>query len=223
MDLLGADQQLGLGALVVRRERDRVEDARLLLAVVAEVGEPAARELTHHPLRARAGVQAAHAHADRPARAGGRRRGDADQRVDLLRLQARDGRRARYGELRLDPRERAQRALAVEHARGDPPREVLDRERLADHHGLDRLGEDLGEARHVRALVRRVEIDRALDVGVVDGLLATVADADDLVDAGHAGLAQREVHRGLRRLDVVREHQIAGTHAVRHKGKLLRS
>ena len=154
-----------------------------------------------------------------PAR--GRRR-DADQRVDLLRLQARDGRRARDGELGLDARVRAQRALALEHARGDVAGEVLDRERVADHDRLDRLGEQLGEARHVHALLGGVEIDRALDVGVVERLVAAVADPDDLVQPGHARLAQRQVHRRARGLDVLGAREPGVLREVRHDREMLR-
>ena len=35
-----ADEQLGLGALVVRRDRDRIQDALALLGLVPHVGEP---------------------------------------------------------------------------------------------------------------------------------------------------------------------------------------
>ena len=42
--------------------------------------------------------------------------------------------------------------------------ELLDVQRLADHEALDRFADLLGEARHVDALVRRVEVDRALEL-----------------------------------------------------------
>ena len=38
--------------------------------------------------------------------------------------------------------------------------------RLAQHHGLDRLLHDLLEARHVRALLLRVEVHEALELGM---------------------------------------------------------
>src|SRR3972149_3677585 len=50
------------------------------------------RTAAQEPLRARAGVDAGRLDADRPPRATGRRGGDADQRDELLRAQARDGR-----------------------------------------------------------------------------------------------------------------------------------
>ena len=45
----------------------------------------------------------------------------------------------------------------------DVLRELLDEQRLADHDLVDRLVEELGEAGHVDAFLRRVEIDVALD------------------------------------------------------------
>ena len=64
---------------------------------------------------------------------------------------------------RRDPHLGPQRALALDDVRGDVLGELLDEERLADHDLLDRLLEQLGEARHVHALLRRVEIDGAVD------------------------------------------------------------
>ena len=80
--------------------------------------------------------------------------------------------------------------------------ERLDEERLADHDLVDRLAEDLGEARHVHALLGRVEVDRAGDLGG-EGLLAPfVADPDRLLDAGDPGAGQADPHLGRRGLDV---------------------
>ena len=70
-----------------------------------------------------------------------------------------------------------------DHLARDRARELLDVQRLADHEALDRLADLLGEARHVHALVRRVEIDRALELGGVETLLAAVRDADHALDA----------------------------------------
>src|SRR5919199_483172 len=48
-------------------------------------------------------------------------------------------------------------AHAADEVRCDVPREVLDEERLPDHDLLDRLREQLGEPRHVDALLRGAE------------------------------------------------------------------
>ena len=60
-----------------------------------------------------------------------------------------------------------QRLLALDDVRRDVLREHLDEEGLADDDLLDRLLEELREARHVHALLRGVEIDRALDLGAI--------------------------------------------------------
>jgi hypothetical protein len=62
---------------------------------------------------------------------------------------------------------------------------------------VDRLLEELGEARHVDALLPRVEVDRAVDRGRDELLAAAAPDADGLLDAGHADT--REAERDLRR------------------------
>ena len=90
----------------------------------------------------------------------------------------------------LDAHLRAQRALAPERLARDGAGELLDVQRLADHEALDRLADLLGETRHVHALVQRVEVDRALELGRVEPLLAAVGDADDALDARDAGACQ---------------------------------
>ena len=55
------------------------------------------------------------------------------------------------------------------------------------HHDLvDRLFEELGEPRHVHALLGRVEVDEAVDRRRDERLLVAVAHADGLLDAGHS-------------------------------------
>ena len=61
--------------------------------------------------------------------------------------------------------------------------ERLDEERLADHDLVDRLAEQLGEARHVHALLGRVEVDRAGDLGGERLLVPFVANPDRLLHA----------------------------------------
>ena len=67
--LARAEQQRGLAALVVRRDRDGVEDALAILLAVAELGQALVGVIAHQPLRARAGGDAVHPHADGAARA----------------------------------------------------------------------------------------------------------------------------------------------------------
>ena len=68
--------------------------------------------------------------------------------------------------------------------RGDVLGERLDEERLADHDLVDRLAEELREARHVHAFLARIEVDRARDLGGERLLVALVPDADRLLHAG---------------------------------------
>ena len=63
------------------------------------------------------------------------------------------------------------RSLPLDDLAGDVRRQLLDEERLLEHDVLDHLLEELREAGHVDALLRRVEVDGALDVGG-DQLLA---------------------------------------------------
>src|SRR5215203_2742714 len=82
-------------------------------------GQPLARARLHEPLRARAGGDALRAHADQPA--GSVLAGDsgAEQRVDLLRGDARLGRRLVLGVAGLDVHLGAPRLLAVADLLGD--------------------------------------------------------------------------------------------------------
>ena len=155
-----------------------------------------ARRAAHEPLRARAGVDAPRLDADDAPDALRRRGGDPDQRRDLLRRQPGHRRPALERVLRLDAHLGAQRVLTLDDVRRDVLGERLDEERLADHDLVDRLAEDLGEARHVDALLGRIEVDGARDLGGERLLVALVPDADRLLDAGHPGPGQAELDLG---------------------------
>ena len=71
----------------------------------------------------------------------------------------------------------------------------LSRERLAEHDRVDRLADDFLEARHVDAGLARVEVDEALEVGVVEVLLAVGLDPDHLLDPGHADPREADLGR----------------------------
>ena len=60
-------------------------------------------------------------------------------------------------------------------------------EPLADHHLVDRLLEQLGEAGHVNALLGGVEVDVAVDLRRDQGVPAAVAHSHRPLDAGHTG------------------------------------
>ena len=78
----------------------------------------------------------------------------------------------------------------------DVLREVLDEELLVDHDLVDGLLEDLGEARHVHALLGRVEVDEAVDLGGDERVAAAVLHAHGFLDAGHAGAREADSDLG---------------------------
>ncbi len=91
------------------------------------------------------------------------------------------------GKRRLDAHLGATRVLARAHELRDVLGQRLDLERrLAEDDLPDGLVDDLLEARHVCALLRRVQLDGALEAGREQLLAAVVLEADDLLDAGHA-------------------------------------
>ena len=66
----------------------------------------------------------------------------------------------------------------------------------------DRVVDDLLEARHVRALLVRAELDDALEARREQLLGAVLLDADHLLDAGHADAREAQLHRREASLDV---------------------
>jgi hypothetical protein len=74
---------------------------------------------------------------------------------------------------------------------------------LAEDDLADRVVDDLLEARHVRALLARAQVDEAVEPRGVERLVAGRLDADDLLDVGHADARQRDVQRGDLVLDVL--------------------
>ena len=82
---------------------------------------------------------------------------------------------------------RDERALALDDPGRDVLGEILDEEGIVVDDALDRLLEELGEPRHVNALLRRIEIDRAVDRGGDQLLARAAADPDRLLHARHTG------------------------------------
>ena len=159
-----ADEQRAAAALVVRRERHELEDP---LDVVAEarLGEPLGGAASNEALRAGAGIDPGRLDADDATRAGTGRGRDADQRDHLLGREAGDRRLPADRPARGDAHLGAERLLALDDVWRDPVRKHLDEQALSEHHVVDRLVEELGEARHVDALLVAREIDGALDLG----------------------------------------------------------
>ena len=153
------------------RKRHQLEDTRDVAVGEPGLEQPLRRGAADEPLSARARVDPGRLDADHAPDARGRRGGDPDQLHHRLRRQVGHGRAAGDGVLRLDPHFGTQCTLSLDDVAGDVLGERLDVERLCDHDGVDRLAEDLREAGHVDALLGRVEIDGAGDVGG-EGLLA---------------------------------------------------
>ena len=219
---LGADEQRAASALVVRRERDELEDA--LDVAVGEPGleQPVGRGAAHEPLRARARVDAeASTPTTRRTCCGDAAAIPISVAISCVGRPLTGVRRSSgyCASIRTSARSASWRSTMC--AR-DVLGQRLDEERLADHDLVDRLAEELGEPRHVHAFLGRVEIDGARDLGGERLLAALVADPDRLLDAGHAGAGQAERDVGRRRLQVdgrcVRECSPSGMNRSAHGG-----
>jgi hypothetical protein len=88
--------------------------------------------------------------------------------------------------------------------RGDVLREVLDEQLPVDHDLVDRLLEELGEPRHVDALLVWVQVDEAVDLGRDERVPATVLHAHGLPDARDTRAREPDPHLGRRCLQVGR-------------------
>ena len=84
----GADEERAAAALVVRRERDELEDPLDVAVVEARVEQAVGGRAAHETLRARAGVDPGRLDADDAPHALARGGGDPDQRDHLLRRRA---------------------------------------------------------------------------------------------------------------------------------------
>src|SRR5918994_3821268 len=202
---VAADEQRPDPTLVVRRERDELEDALDVARREARLEQAVSRALPDEALRAGAGVDPRRLDSDHPPDAALRGRRDPDQSEHRLGGEARHGRVALDGVPRSDPRLRPAGALPLDDLARDVRRQLLDEERLLEHDVLDHLLEELREAGHVDALLRRVEVDGALDVGGDQLLAGPVPDPDRLRDAGDPRAGQAEANLGLRCLEVFAE------------------
>jgi hypothetical protein len=107
------------------------------------------------------------------------------------------------GEASLHADLRAACVLAGSHELRDLLGELLDLERgLAQHNLADRVVDGLFEARHVRTLLVRSQIDDAFKARREQLLAAVVTDPDHLLDAGHADAGEAQLHGRQLRLHV---------------------
>ncbi|CAA9498491.1 MAG: hypothetical protein AVDCRST_MAG30-1774 [uncultured Solirubrobacteraceae bacterium] len=197
------DVQRAEAALVVRRDGHRVEDPLDVPVREPVLEQPLARGARDEALRARAGGHALGGDADEPPGAGLARDRRAEEGVDLLGPDAGDGRRAVLGVARRDRHLGTAGALPVADALGDVLGERLGAEAgLVEDDLADRLVDDLLEARHVRALLVRTQVDEALERRREQLFRPVLADPDDLLDPGDADPREREVQGRRLRLDV---------------------
>ena len=187
------------------RERDELEDALDVALREARLEQAVGRALADEALRAGAGVDPRRLDADHSPDAALRGCRDPDQAEHRLGGEARHGRAALDGVPGSDPRLRPAGALPLDDLARNVRRQLLDEERLLEHDVLDHFLEELREAGHVDALLRRVEVDGALDVGGDQLLAGPVPDPDRLRDSGDPRARQAEANLGLRRLEVFAE------------------
>src|SRR6266545_5149346 len=203
--MLAADVERPAAALVVGRDRDKLEDAFHVDVVEARLEQPLRGATAHEALRTRAGVDPGRLDAHDPAHARLRGRRDPDQRDHLLRREPCDRSPPRQRVARRDPHLCAACRLPGDDVPRDVLGELLDEEGLLDHDLVDRLLEQLGEAGHVDALLLRIQIDRAVDLRGDELLRPAPPQADRLFDALHPGPGQAELHLGRRGLYVVEQ------------------
>ena len=96
----------------------------------------------------------------------------------------------------------------------DPVGERLDEQALAEHDLVDRLVEELREARHVDALLVAREVDRAVDLRGHQDLLLAAADPDRLLDPRHTRARERDLDRRRGGLHVADERKVHRGHAT---------
>src|SRR3954451_570427 len=196
----GPEEEGSPPALVVRGERDELEDAFDVSAVEARFGEAVRSFGADEALRARAGVDARRLHADDAPGGGSRGGGDPHESDELLRAESsyrsQPLDRVARGDLHLG----AEGMLSLDDVARDALREVLDEQLLVDHDLVDGLLEDLGEARHVDAFLGWIEIDEALDVGRDERVPPPMLHPDGLLHARHPGAGKADTDfwgRGL--------------------------
>ncbi len=184
------------------RERDELEDPLDITRLEPRLQQPLGRRATDEALGAGTGVDACRLDADDAAcavRRGGR---DADQRHHLLRRELRHRRLSPDRPERTDRHLCAERPLALDDAQRDVLGQLLDEERLVVDDGVDRLVEELGEARHVDALLIGGQVDGAVDRRRHHGASRGARDVHGLRHTRHARPGEADADVRLGRLEV---------------------
>jgi hypothetical protein len=208
--LLGSHEKGLAAALVVGRDRDEIEDPVDVRLIEAGIEESLGRPVADEPLRARARVDPGRLDAHRTPRSGLGRRGDPAERHHLLRREAGDRRAPVDRPLGANPDLGLHCPLPLDHALRDEFGQDLDEHCLPLDDQLDRILEELGEARHVDAFLIGGEVDGAVDRRGHDGLRVPATDAYCLLHTGDARPREGERDLRRRRLEVLIEPDDVG-------------
>jgi hypothetical protein len=200
----GSEVERSATALVVGGERDELEDPLHVRVVEPCFTEALGGLFADKPLGAGAGVDARSLHADDAPSVGLRRGRNPDQRHELLGAERRDRRQPLDWIPGRDLDLGAKRLLALDDMPGDVLGEVLDEELSVDHHIVDRLLEELWEARHMDALLGGVEVDEAVDLRGHESIAVAVLHPDRFLDSGDARAGQADSDLGLGGLQIGR-------------------
>ncbi len=197
------DVERSASALVVRRNRDEVEDLLDIAGLEPSLEQSLVRAVSDETLRAGAGVDPVRLDADDPTRPALGRRSDAAEHHHLLGPERGHRRSPANRPLRPNPHLGAQSVLALDDPARDLLREHLDEQRLAVDEEVDRTLEELREARHVHALLVGGEVDRAVDRRRHHRLGVSAADPHRLLHSGDPRAREGEPDLGLGGLEVV--------------------
>jgi hypothetical protein len=143
--------------------------------------------------------------ADDAARTACRRSRDAAEHHHLLGLEPGHRRPSANRPLGSDPDLRPDGVLALDDAARDLLGEHLDEQGLAVDDEVDRALEELGEARHMDALLVGGEVDSAVDHRRHDRLGVTAPDPHRLLHAGDTGAGEGEPDLRRRGLEILVE------------------
>ena len=209
--LRDADENASSAALVVRRNRQRVEGAACVVLAKAGIHELVQRVFAHHVLRTRAGSHAlglnAH-HVTRPYLVGVR---DAHERIGLFAPLAAHRRPSFQSELGAQTHLGTDRMLAANDLAGNRLDQPLDARgpcRRGQHVERSFL-QNLGEARHMHAGAVRGEIGNHRKLAVINGRTAVDLQMNDAPHACDAGAIECDSNLGLLGLTVGVETQAA--------------
>jgi mannose-6-phosphate isomerase len=202
--VIDPDQNDAPPALIVGRDRKRIECARRLLLRKADVDQLVERVLAHHRLRARAGGHPFGFHPDDASRTALIGVRDPDQGVSLFAALAAYGRPTLQSELRAQAHVGSYRPLATYDLARYRLDQALDgsRFRIASEHVERCFFEEFGETRHVHAGFVGRKIGDHAQLAVIDLRAAVDLEVHDPPHAQNAGSIEREPNLRFLRLAI---------------------